>query len=240
MNRNGDGQRRRMTRWCTALGLAVSVAGGSTAAWAHEGEPGGHLGGALSFADPAPLGISYEWTAVLHKKEKVSFVWHVGAKSWNEPSNPEGLKGWTHTANWIAIELEDAARLKVTIERQPGVVYTSGGSPQVARAALVPALSLYSGWDDTTEFEDHVFNNSGNFWSTIEFLANEPNSKSKSRIVFKSKGKLPAGKYSLVIGGNPASLGDPFNYPTGTCNPVDAICYEYTGRHGYRAILHAR
>lgn len=235
MRQEGFSSRKRSGALALGFGLASALAIGG-AAFAHEGEPGGHLGGAYKFEDPAPLGISYEWTVVLHKKEKVQLVWHVGAKSWSEPSQPDGLKGWTHTANWIAVELEQPAKLKVTVERQPGVVF---GATSVARGALVPALSLYSGWDDTTEFEDHMFNNSDDFWSTVDFLENEPNEKSKTKIVFVSE-KLPAGKYSLVIGGNPASLGDPFNYPTSNCDALDPTCYEYTGTHGYRATLQAR
>ena len=237
--RQGRLHLRSTTGALFAATLASLLAAGGSAR-AHEGEPGGHLGGAISFADAAPLGIGYEWTVVLHKRESVGVVWYVGAKSWSEPSNPEGLKGWTHTSNWIAIELEDAAKLVITVERQPGVVFNSGVLPTVARSGLVPALSLYRGWDETTDFEDHTFDNSGNFWSTIEFIDNEPNPKSKRKIVFATKGKLPAGKYSLVIGGNPASLGDPFNYPSSNCDPVDPTCYEYTGPHGYRATIKAR
>jgi hypothetical protein len=210
-------------------------------AGAHEGEPGGHLGGALSFADPEPaLGISYEWTLFLHRKERASLVWHVGAKSWQEPSNPPGLEGWTHTSNWIAIELEEPARLKVTVERQQGVVISGLNGPEVARAELVPAVSLYAGWDETSDPEDHVFNNIGNFWSTVQFLAYADNKRSKPKLAFQSKGKLPAGRYSLVIGGNPPSLGDPVNYPVGGCDPVDPVCYAYTGSHGYRALVEAK
>jgi hypothetical protein len=231
-----------LTKCVTSATIAVALAAGTALiARAHEGDPGGgDFGGPIEFTDPAPLGISYEWTARLHKKQQVSFVWYVGAKSWSEPTQPDGLKGWTHTSNWVAIELEDEAKLKVVVERQGGVVFTSNVVPVVARAALVPALSLYSGWDDTTEFEDHLFNNSGNFWSTVEFIANEPNEKSKTRIVFATKEKLPPGKYSLVIGGNPASLGDPFNYPTSNCDPSEPPCYAYTGNHGYRATIQAR
>jgi hypothetical protein len=222
-----------------ALGVALLLAG---PARAHDGEPGGHLGnGILSFADPTPdLGIGYEWTVHLLKKEKADLVWYVGAKSWNEPSNPEGLKGWTHTSNWVAIELEEAASLVVTVERQSGVVYISNGLPFLARGSLYPAVSLYSGWDDTTEFEDHVFNNAGNFWSTIQFLGNLPNTarkgKAKTKITFRTK-KLAAGRYSLVIGGNPPPL---TTYPASNCDPVDPTCWDYTGPHGYRARIEAR
>lgn len=47
----------------------------------------------ISFSDPTPAGISYEWTLQMSDKDKISFVRYVGARSWNEPSNPVGLKG---------------------------------------------------------------------------------------------------------------------------------------------------
>ena len=228
-------------RAAVAAAFVLALANGP--AVAHEGEPGGHLGnGILSFADATPaLGISYEWTVSLLPKEKASFVWYVGAKSWSEPSNPVGLKGWTHTSNWVAIELEEPAALTITVERQPGVVYYAAGLPSLARGSLVPALSLYSGWDDTTVFEDHTFNNAGNFWSTIQFLGNQPNTPNKknvakTKISYKTK-KLPAGKYSLVIGGNPPPIA---SYPAGDCDIADPVCHDYTGPHGYRATIQAK
>lgn len=224
-----------------ALVVTVALLLVARPAFAHENEPGGHLGGAVSFADATPdLGLGYEWTVQLRKKDKASVVWHVGAKSWNEPTNPDGLKGWTHTSNWIAVDLEQPARLQVTVERQQGVVFTNAGVPTVARAELVPALSLYAGWDETTVFEDHTFNNAGNFWSTVEFLGNAPNPRGKSKIVFKSRGTLPAGRYSVVIGGNPPPLASPTSYPTAGCDQLDPLCYAYTGPHGYRALLQAK
>lgn len=208
-----------------------------------QATPGDHLGaGILAFADPNPAaGLSYEWSLSLKKREKAGFVWYVGAKSWSEPSNPDGLKGWTHTANWVAIELAEPAVLAITVERQGGVVYTAAGVQVLARGALVPALSLYAGWDDTTEFEEHNFDNAGDFWATIDYLGNQPNlpnrkGETKTRISYKTK-KLPAGRYTLVIGGNPPVIA---SYPDSGCDPNDATCYAYTGPQGYRATIEAR
>lgn len=208
---------------------------------AHEGEPGGHLGGSVAFADPVPdVGIGYEFTVTMKRKEKSGFVWYVGAKSWNEPSNPDGLKGWTHTSNWVALDLLEPAKLKITIERQPGVVFPGTTGLDVARGELTPAVSLYSGWDDTTVFEDHTFNNEGNFWSTIQFLDNEPNAKGKTKVQLKTKEVLPAGHYSLVIGGNPLPLASLASYPVAGCDPLVRLCYAYTGPHGYRALIETK
>jgi hypothetical protein len=224
-----------------ALVLGLGLVGWPTTSRAHEGEPGGDLGGVVRFADPVPdLGISYEFTLQLKRKEKAGFVWYVGAKSWNEPSNPVGLKGWTHTSNWVAIDLEEPAKLKVTIERQQGVVFPGTSGPEVARVGLVPAVSLYAGWDDTSDPEDHTFNNAGNFWSTVQYLGQAANPKGKSKIVFTTKGRLPIGKYSLVIGGNPLPLASLASYPVPGCDPLVRLCYAYTGSHGYRASIEAK
>jgi hypothetical protein len=206
---------------------------------AHSGGPIGEVtNDALSWGDPAPLGISYEWTLRMHRRQRAQLVYAVGAKSWSEPSNPEGQKGWTHTSNWIALDLREDAKVKITVERQQGVVVVNESTAGVARSQLVPAVSVYRGWDDTTENETHTFNNVGNFWSTVVYVGSAANPKSKSKVVYKAK--LPAGRYSVVIGGNPRSLGDPSAYPAGSCDPLDPVCYAYTGMHGYRAIVETK
>ena len=218
--------------------VLLLLAGAIGTGFAHDGGPAGSDTGDLSFFDPAATGISYEWTLRMSRRQTAELVYAVGAKSWSEPSNPEGLRGWTHTSNWIAFELDVPATVKITVERQQGVVVTSGLTAAAARSALVPALSIYSGWDDTTETENHTFNNVGNFWSTVVYLGSAPNPKSKPSVSYKAK--LQPGKYSIVIGGNPRSLGDPSAYPANDCDASDAVCYAYTGQQGYRATIRTK
>jgi hypothetical protein len=211
--------------------------------------------GTVLFADPTPQpvpppcaingiltendgGISYEWTVKLGKKDEVEFVRHVGAKSYNEPPpfyEPPNT-GWTHTSDWVALELTEATKLRIEVERQEGV-YNVAFNPETnvvtgqsaARNKLVPALSVYKGWDDTS-CEDHRYNTAGNVdWSTLDFIGNQPNSKGKSVAVYSAT--LPAGKYSVAIGGSPAVLD---TYPANNCDATDPVCYRYTGRHGYK------
>ncbi len=139
--------------------------------------------GSVLYADPVPAGasypgclpdlggtptgndggISYEWTVKLGKNDKASFVNKVGAKSFNEPppSYEPPETGWTHTSNWVALELTRKANVRIEVERQEGVPFTStdsaGQSIVTARNMLVPALSVYSGWDNTS-CEDHRYN----------------------------------------------------------------------------------
>lgn len=230
-----------------ALAFAVLMAS-SGPVWGHGTVPGQSTG-ILSWSDTAPLGISYEFVLNLSRKDTAEIIHFVGAKSWAEPENPDGLKSWTHTCNWIALDLLQDAKVKIVVQRQQGVVnFTGPGWPDnpdpnarafVTRSDLVPAVSLYSDWDEQTENEPHVFNGAGNFWSNVQHIAHDANPRGRSKATVRAK--LRAGRYSIAIGGNPPSLGDPSNYPPQTCNPNgDAVCYRYTGEHGYRVTIRAK
>ena len=222
---------------CIVLATTLVAAAVPTVVKAHASLPV-TVPGAVSFGDPAPAGISYEWTVSLGKKQQVELVNFVGAKSWNQPEQPVGAKGWTHWTNWVALELDAPATVKITVSAQQGVVGLLSGVLTLTRSGLVPALSVYEGWDDTTENEVHTFNTVGNFWSTVQYQGSAANEKAKPVVVYKRK--LPAGKYSIAIGGNPPSLGGPSAYPASDCDPADSICYRYTGFHGYRATISAK
>lgn len=158
----------------------------------------------ISFSDPAPAGISYEWTLQMSEKDEISFVRYVGVKSWNEPSNPVGLKGWTHTSNWVALEVPKQVELTIQIERQAGVPVIFPNIPTTtAGDSLYPAFSLYSGWENDAVEEDHQFNTLGNIeWAKgICYLAHEENKDAEGLV--KDKFVLPPGRYSIAIGGNP-------------------------------------
>ena len=209
--------------------------------------------GIVTFGDPVPAGptypdcsindaptgndggISYEWMVKMGGHDKVSFVNRVGAKSYNEPpTTPPSYEppytGWTHTSNWVALELTQRTKVKIKVERQEGVPMANSTPVTVARNKLVPALSIYSGWDDTS-CEDHRYNTAGDIdWTTVKYIGNQPNNRGKDEIEYQIV--LDAGKYSIAIGGAPKVLAD-YSVLTG-CNPADPICYGYTGSHGYR------
>lgn len=178
-------------------------------------------------------GIGYEWAVKASQRASVSFVRRVGAKSWNEvpPFYTPPETGWTHTSDWVKFELTQPATVQIKISRQQGVLLPSVATDPVTGATsiayttagdqLYPALSLYSGWEETG-CEDHRYNNSANFaWApSLQFLANQPNTAGKATAVLTKW--LPAGKYSIAIGGANVS----FCAETDTC---------YSGFHGYRA-----
>lgn len=211
--------------------------------------------GMVTYADPVPAGltypdcaindaptgndggISYEWTVKMGKHDDVSFVNSVGAKSYNEPppAYEPPFTGWTHTSNWVALELMEHTKLFIEIDRQEGVTIPGSTTIATARNKLVPALSIYSGWDNTS-CEDHRYNTAGDTdWTTVKYIGNQPNAKGRDKVVYAIE--LDAGQYSIAIGGSPKVLG---TYPAGNCDPADPVCYAYTGRHGYRVEMKTR
>jgi hypothetical protein len=164
-------------------------------------------------------GIGYEFGVTMSGNDSAVYQGSVGAKSWNEPANPIDAKGWTHTSDWTALDLTEAATLTVTVARQSGVTFypPNGGPPVVEGDLLTPALSLYAGWE-TTGPETHTFNPTGNTsWAgELTYLAHEANPSSLTSITRTFD--LAAGRYSLVFGGNPADT-------------------TLTGFHGYQATL---
>lgn len=199
------------------------------------------------YADPVPNtstpcdgGIGYQWTVNMMNdhKDTVQFIGHVGAKSWNEPppSYEPPFTGWTHTSNWVALEIKHRSKIEIIVDRQQGVAYRlNDGEFATARDALVPALSVFKGWQ-TTGCDDHRYNNAGNIdWMTeAEYIGNAPNTALRSSVKYRTV--LEAGKYSIAIGGSPKELEE---YPANNCDVTNLVCYSYTGRHGYEATITA-
>lgn len=218
-----------MNKLSTLFGIAFVVVSGSAAAAV-----------TIKFADPVPdKGISYEWSVALEHQgtpATAEFVRHVGAKSSYEPANPAPDIGWTHTSDWVALQLAEKSLLTIEISNQRGVNYTTIGTDgkaveNTAGIGYFPAFSLYSGWDSTST-ESHAFNPTGNFWSTVKFIdalylpqAQAIHGNEAVRTI-KKQFILPAGQYSLNIGGINALY-------------CDASLPCYTGRHGYKAKLTA-
>lgn len=143
-------------------------------------------------------GITYEWLVKMGDRDSANFSRHVGAFSGNEPNNPVGLKGWTHTSNWVMLELAAPAKLTVKIERAIGVPNGTG----IAGDNLYPTFSLYAGWDNNGE-EDHQYNTLGNTdWADgISYLDHQGNGGTEAAV--EKSFVLSAGLYSIAIGGDP-------------------------------------
>ena len=178
------------------------------------------------YGDPDGTGIGYEWTVKMPHHGSVEILGSVGGKSSFEPQFQAPDFGWTHTSDWVAVELAADAVLEIEVSRQGGfyemkVDDTDNSTSYVtAGAELYPALSVYTGWDSTTEKEKGSFNPAGNFWSTLQFKAAEYSKLGETTIVYRAK--LAAGQYSVNIGGVNAVY----------CAETESC---YNGLHGYRA-----
>jgi hypothetical protein len=171
----------------------------------------------IAFTSPGPqTGLTYEVQATQGEDGSFTesysgsdFGLTVGAKSWAEPGNPAGAKGWTHTTNWVALDLSALADpALVTIQLDRG-----------ATGSLVPAFSLYSGWELNSPESDHTFNNIGNIsWvddlTYIGHVANAggPDGTNTTGTELTSvfgQYVLNPGLYTIVLGGNPLLTNPP-------------------------------
>jgi hypothetical protein len=206
----------RHTFMCIIFGLAAALSWATCPLLAATVSPG----------PPASGGINYTWTVsgMGSADTSGSIIRHVGALSFNDPVNFGDATGtgWTHTSDWIALDLTAPAQLTIQLSQKAGV--PNGTS--TAGSVLAPAFALYSGWH-VSGGDDHVFNNSGPFtWAPeLTFVGNasngNPNGTNTTGLSLPAVTNtfiLPAGHYSIELGGNPA-------------NSVGS------GRQGYEAIL---
>lgn len=247
-NTNFKGKLSTVSALC-ALTLSLSMSLSATAGTVEFKDPmpaGPTYPGCLDDLGGTPTGadggISYDWTVKMGKKDSATLINFVGAKSLNEPTTPETGNtyvppevGWTHTANWVALEITEPTKLKLKVSRIEGVPFVQLGlndqflSKGYSRDKLIPGIAVYSGIDNTS-CEDHRFNPNGNVdWSPLEWMGNNLNTAQRGSVEYEIP--LMPGQYSIAIGGAPKTLA---TYPANNCNPVDKTCYTYTGRHGYK------
>lgn len=160
---------------------------------------------ATVIANPTGLqsGMTYEWSVTMGGTDSAVYTGSVGAKSWAEPANPPGERGWTHTSDWTALDLSGASGpTLLTLQLDRG-----------ATGQLFPAFSLYSGWETANDDSpNHTFNSVGNSsWATnltyLDHVGNMggPNGDIVGTGVTSVSRQwvLDPGLYSLVYGGNP-------------------------------------
>lgn len=136
--------------------------------------------------------------------DSASYTGSLGAKSWAEPGNPAGAKGWTHTSDWTLLDLTGTGGptlLTLTLDR--GVT-----------GSLFPAFSIFSGVEDVnSDATNHTWNNTGAIsWATnltfVDHLANAggPNGTDSGtgQTAASDSWVLNPGLYTLNYGGNPS------------------------------------
>lgn len=163
---------------------------------------------ASTITEPGPqTGATYESQVVMGDLDLAHYHGSVGAKSWAEPGNPVGAKGWTHTSSWSALDLTGVSGpVTLTVELERG-----HGAPV---STLFPAFSVYSGWETVnSDATNHTFNNTGNIsWATnltyIDHVANVggPLGTASGTGADHVSGQwvLGPGLYTLIYGGNPS------------------------------------
>ncbi len=158
-------------------------------------------------ADPmaTPGGVGYARTVTVAPGETGSFSSHVGAWSWEDNalfSPGEPSVGWTHTSNWMALNVEEESYVTLTMERDPDVPWPSPATPdrKADTASMFPSLTVYRGWDND-DGDHHTYNNRGNVaWAEdLRYLDHVDNSTEES---ITRTWRLPAGRYSLALGSN--------------------------------------
>lgn len=188
----------------------------------------------ITTGDPSPGGISYAWQAALAGNDSGSATGTVSAWGWQDESFAgEAGFGWAHTSQWAALSIGQATTLTITIQRDANVDYSGSGNinGKAPTTELYPAFTLWAGWDNDAAPQSvadslnggaqidhwHTFNNNGAvIWAEdLTYIGHVFNDSAESvtRSWF-----LPAGQYTLAIGGNAASDTSP-------------------PRQGYRALL---
>lgn len=218
-----------MNKLATLL-LGVSALAFSTTSIAHVAYEDPHPKG-MNGADDTG-GIGYEWHVHILKGNTEEITGSTGGKGSFEPTFTAPDFGWTHTTDWVALELAAMGVLEIQVTRQPGIYelqvdrkdptkqkFTTSGD------LLYPAMSIYKGWDETAK-EKASFNPAGNFWATgLEFMKVEYSKWGETTITYRAM--LPAGKYSVNIGGVNALY----------CKETDKC---FNGVHGYRATFNLK
>lgn len=181
----------------------------------------------VSATDPQAGGITYKYTVTMGGLDSAVFSNHVGAWSWEDNSlfgAGEDPVGWTHTSNWVALNLTATAVFTIRVERDATVPWPSSADPArlASTTSMFPSFTLWKKWDNDLApqaFVDinnegiptndwHIYNNDGAVeWAEdLEFVANYngvPAHYNNSTLeTIERTYILPAGQYTIVIGSN--------------------------------------
>ncbi len=149
-------------------------------------------------------GVPYDWEVQMSSSDTTTFTRHVGAWSWEDnalfdPGDPS--VGWTHTSDWLKLQLTADTKLTFRFEREANVAGANATSP-----SMFPSFTLWSGWD-VDGVQDHTYNNnnnSGPVWAEdLTYMTHVDNS---TETFVERTWDLQAGNYTFALGSNaPAS-----------------------------------
>lgn len=168
-------------------------------------------------------GIGYLGYVTVGATDTGGFSSNVGAWSWEDQGiAPGGGEGWTHTSNWIALDVTADTWLTLTLARDASVAKPLGGFYDVDN--MFPSFTLWRNWDNnamtaaaalalgydplTPPDDHHTYTNTGNvIWAeNISYLDHTANSTLSS---VSDSWFLSAGQYTLVFGSESPSLSNP-------------------------------
>ena len=185
------------------FGVAAALLFGSVPAGAEiveYGDPGGPL-----------TGITYTWQITLEDGADAAAVGgFVGGKAWAHPMNPGlgsfGLDaGWTHTSNWMLLTLDEERTVRLELIPNDEIPDGIGG---FMSGELVPAFSLWSGFDDEG-LDEHFYTQGAvpGFVDDPDFAFLDhvdggpgPFDGSSAELIVT----LPADTYTVAVGGHNA------------------------------------
>lgn len=162
--------------------------------------------------DPAPGGVGYTWVVTAGAGQSGSVANHVGAWSWEDNSlfgnSGQGTEpvGWTHTSNWLGLNVTEPLTFTVTMNRNADVPWASAPVELNGKAdtsSMFPSLTLWRGWHNNGA-DSHTYNNRGAVsWAPgLSYLDHLDNSTSPT--VTRSW-TLQPGQYTFALGSNAAA-----------------------------------
>ena len=174
--------------------------------------------GAIPGQPASPDNFPYDNYYVFGSDHTATWTSDTDAYSWDHPNlqamTPE-LTGWTHLTRWIAITTTSAVDLTIRIDRASGVRIQDPQDPLNmvdAGADLVPAFTLWSGFmANVVASGGHEWDNNGNdtpwMQGILTYLTSEGNAGNAGFVDVTVS--LPAGNYTLNIGGSKDGPFDP-------------------------------
>lgn len=151
----------------------------------------------------APGTDGYTWNFGLNAgdHDTSEFVGTVGSWSWEDAridSDSTGNIGWRHQSDWIALTLTADTRLTVNVAR----------FDQVADAKFFPSFTIYQNLTNTNNV--HTFENDETLsWDPTLIYQNHADNSSYAEVTRSFE--LPAGDYTIALGGNALSEANAVN-----------------------------